>query len=327
MSNFKQVVITVPFPENHMNTLKNALAPAEVQVLSYKDRDAVGKALETADAAILATNVDDQVLAARNLKWVHCDIAGLTGSARPELFERGLLVTGSAGRTAPTLAEHVFMFMLSLTYDVYGLHDQQRKHIWGGLPGYDDRRGLVSKTIGIIGLGNLGVELAKKSKAFGMRVLGYRRSADPVENVDVLYSKDRGDSIDEILKESDFLVLATALTDETYHMIGKAQLEAMKPSAYIINLCRGSVIDEPALVDALNKGVIAGAGLDTFEIEPLPVDAAIWDAKNAMITPHNTPTVPDRLGNSLKIILENIERFEKGEPLINLLTIKDVYTH
>lgn len=327
MKTLNSVLVTVPFPENHMATLKAALAPAVVHVCKPSDRQAISDALETADAAILAGDISEQILAGKHLKWVHCDMAGLTGSARPAVFEKGLLVTGSAGRTAPTLTEHALMFMLALTYDVYGLHDQQRKHSWGGLPGYQDRRGLVEKTVGIIGLGNLGVELAKKCKAFNMRVLGYRRSEEPVAHVDIMYAKDRGETFEAILRESDFVVLATSLTDQTYHMIGEVDLCMMKPSAYLINMCRGSVVDEQALIRALNEGTIAGAGLDTTEIEPLPADSLLWDAKNVMITPHNTPTVPDRLGNSLQIILTNIERYRNGQPLVNLLMPKDVYTH
>ncbi len=327
MSNIKSVLITVPFPENHMKTLKEVLAPAIVTVCKSSEKDIIDHSLETVDVAFLAGGVTDKVLSGKELKWVHCDMAGLTDSARPEVFEKGLKVTGSAGRTAPALAEHAIMFMLGLTYDIYSLHDQQRKHIWGGLPGYENRRGLTEKTIGIIGLGNLGVELARKCQAFNMKVLGFRRANEAVANVDVLYSMDKGDTIEPLLRESDFIVLATPLTDETYHLIGETELGMMKSSAYLINMCRGSVIDEQALIKALNEDVIAGAGLDTFEIEPLPVESTIWDAKNTMITPHNTPTVPDRLGNSLKIIIDNIERYRNDQPLVNQITSKDVYTH
>lgn len=326
MSTIKSVLVTVPFPDNHMATLKAALAPAAVHICKTSDKEAIAKAMETADAAILAGDVTDLILSGKQIKWVHCDMGGLTSSARPEVFAKGIMVTGSAGRTAPTLAEHALMFMLALTYDIYSLHDLQRKHVWGGLPGYNDRRGLVEKTIGIIGLGNLGVELAKKCKAFNMKVLGYRRSANSVANVDVVYSKDKGDTIEALLRESDYVVLATPLSDETYHLIGQKELSMMKSSAYLVNMCRGSVVNEPDLIDALNAGVIAGAGLDTVEIEPLPAESMLWDAKNVMITPHNTPTVPDRLGNSLNIIIENIKRLHDDQPLINQITPRDIFT-
>ncbi len=216
--------------------------------------------------------------------------------------------------------------MLSLTYDVYGLHDLQKKHQWGGLPGYSDRRGLFGKTVGIVGLGHAGAELARRCKAFGMRVLAYKRSEKEDENVDVLYCAERGDTIDPILRESDFVVLMIGLNDETYHMIGAQQLRQMKSSAYLINMCRGSVVDENALIDALKQGVISGAGLDTLEKEPPTPDLPIWDAPNVMITPHNTPTVPDRWERSFQIVEENARRYREEKSLLNQITIRDLYT-
>lgn len=327
MKELKAVLVTVPFDGSYMERLKETLAPAKVTVCKTSDREKILEALETADAAILGSDLNDDILTGKHLKWIHCDHSGLTHSARPEVFERGIMVTGSAGRSAPTLAEHAILFMLSLTYDLYALHDCQKKHQWGGLPNYNDRRGLIGKTVGIIGLGHTGKALALRCKALDMKVIGYRRRAEPVENVDVLYAKDNGDTIEELLKECDYLCLTTQLSDETYHMIGKKEFEIMKPSAYIINMCRGSVIDEAAMIEALNSGTIAGAGVDTVETEPLPAESPLWDTKNVIITPHNTPTVPDRWARSLKIISENIRRYRAEEPLLNKITIRDVYTH
>ena len=326
MKTINSVLVTVPFEKQHKNELERAIAPASIIYCDSRDGECIDKALETVDVAIISSNVTEQFLNAKNLKWVHCDMAGLTGSASPAVLESGLIVTGSAGRTAQTLSEHVIMFMLGLTYDVYALHDQQKKRIWGGIPNYEARRGLVGKTAGIIGLGNLGKELARKLKAFDMRVLGYRRSNEKVDNVDLQFSAVGGDSIDQLLIESDFVILATALTDQTYHMIGKHELSLMKTTAYLINICRGSVVDENALIDALNMGAIAGAGVDTTETEPLPKESKLWNARNIMITPHITPTVPDRLGNSLKIIIDNIKRYKNNESMNNLLREEDVFS-
>ena len=323
----KSVLLTVPFPQNYLENIIEVLKPSQVHVVSSNDTAAIGKALETADIALLSGDITEQILTGKNLKWIHCDHSGLTHSAKKEIFERGIAVTGSAGRSAPTLAEHAILFMLSLTYDMHALHDLQKAHVWGGLPGYNDRRGLIGKTAGIIGLGHTGKELAKRLKAFDMKVLGYRRSSEPVENVDVQYSKDNGDSNEALLKESDYLILTTQLSDETYHLIGEKELQTMKKSAYIINMCRGSVIDEKALIEALEKDVIAGAGLDTTEIEPLPKQSKLWDTKNVILTPHNTPTVPDRWGRSFEIISDNIRRYRENKPLRNQITLRDVYTH
>lgn len=327
MNPLNSVLVTVPMPEPYLSVLVGILRPAAVHICRTDDEDGIRRALEDADAAILGSDITDLIMTGKNLKWIHCDHSGLTKSARPDVFSRNIAVTGSAGRSAPTLAEHAVLFMLALTYDLYALHDLQKSHQWGGLPGYNDRRGLIGKTVGIIGLGHTGKELALRCKAFGMRVLGYRRKAEEVENVDILYAKDRGENFDMLLKESDYLILTTQLSDETYHMIGRRQFEMMKSSAYLINMCRGSVVDEAALIEALNNNQIAGAGVDTTEIEPLPADSRLWDAPNLMITPHNTPTVPNRWERSCKIICDNANRFRKGQPLLNQISPRDIYTH
>lgn len=323
----KSILITVPFPENYMNQLVEVLKPAKAHICSASDEAAISEALKTADAAVLNGDLTDLILTGEKLKWIHCDHSGLTHSARKEVFERGIAVTGSAGRSAPTLAEHAILFMLALTYDIHALHDLQRAHQWGGLPGYNDRRGLFGKTVGIIGLGHTGKELALRCKALGMTVMGYRRSEEKVESVDIQFSRDKGETIEPILKNCDYIVLTTQLSDETYHMIGEREMKMMKPSAYLVNMCRGSVIDENALIEALENDVISGAGLDTVEVEPLPKESRLWDTRNVIITPHNTPTVPDRWGRSFKIISENISRIREDKPLLNRITERDVYTH
>ena len=185
----------------------------------------------------------------------------------------------------------------------------------------------MGKTLGVIGLGHTGIEVAKLGRAFGMHVIGYRRHDRPrPECVDRLYSKEGGDSMDDLLRESDVVVLATHLSDETYHLIGARELDLMKSSAFLINMSRGTVVDEPALVAALESGAIGGAGLDVFEEEPLPPDAPIRFAPNTIITPHQTPALPNKLQRATDIILANIARYRAGESLLNALKPSDVYT-
>jgi len=325
--NIETVLVTVPYTGWHLEKLRNAFAPAKFIQLNKDDTVGIAKALKEADVAILQGDVSEQIMEGSKLRWIHCDHAGINLSARPEVFERGLLLTGSAGRSGPVLAEHIFFLTLSLIYNSHGLHDAQKSHIWGGIPGYEDRRGLYSKTMGIIGMGYTGKELAMRAKAFGMRVLGYRRSVTEVPaGVDKLFCSDRGENIYELLKESDVVVLSIRLSDETYHLIGERELKLMKSTAFLINMARGHVVDENALVTALRDGIIGGAGFDTFEQEPLPADSPIWDAPNMVITPHCTPEMPDLVARSLDIICENVKRYRQGKPLLNALVPRDVYT-
>jgi phosphoglycerate dehydrogenase-like enzyme len=297
-------------------------------LLQVRRDDAAGiaAALERADVAVLAGDLDERFLQAPMLRWIHCDHAGLNRSARPEVFARGLLVTSSAGRSSPVLAEHAILFMLALAYRFPAFLDAQRRHQWG-IPDQDRLRGLYGRTVGLVGLGHTGTELALRCKALGMRVLGYRRgAAPPPPGVDVVYSAARGETIEPLLRQSDFVVLAVPLSDATHHLIGARELEQLKPGAYLVNMARGAVIDEDALLAALRSGRLAGAGLDTFAQEPLPPDSPLWDAPNVLITPHTTPQVPDRTGRSLDTIEENVRRYRAGQTMLNLLRPEDVYT-
>ena len=150
--------------------------------------------------------------------------------------------------------------MMAFAYRFTDFLEAQRNHQWG-IPGQDDLRGLNGHTVGIIGLGNTGRALALRAKAFDMRVLGHRRRAIEVPNVDAMTALDRGEGIDDLLHESDYVVLATSLSDTTHHLIGARELSLMKPRAVIVNIARGSVIDEVALIDALNAHRVRGAGL------------------------------------------------------------------
>jgi len=317
------VLLTVRWAEEYVDRLRQHLAGAEL--VRTQDAAEIARTLARADVAILSGDLDDRFADAPRLRWVHCDHAGLNKSARPWVFERGLLVTSSSGRSAPALAEHAIFFMLLFSYRFPDLLAAQRAHQWG-IPGQDRLRGLIGRTVGIVGLGNTGRELATRARALGMRVLGYRRRAEDVPGVDRLYAAERGESLDELLAESDFVVLATPLSDATHHLIGPRELGLMQPSAVLVNMARGGVVDETALIEALRAGRIAGAGLDTFAQEPLPSDSPLWDVPNVLITPHMTPQVPDRTGRSLEMIVENIRRYRAGERMLNLLTPADVYT-
>jgi phosphoglycerate dehydrogenase-like enzyme len=323
----KKVLVTLPYTGRHWDILAAALAPAElIHITPHADSPEILEAIKDVDVAILGGDISRTMLAAaKNIKWIHCDHAGLNKSAHPELFERGIYLTSSAGRSGPVLAEHAFFFIFSFLYDSYLTEKNQRAHVWSKI--YEERHGLIAKTAGVIGLGNTGREFVKRAKAFGMRVLGYNRSTVDVPGLDKGYFKDKGDTIDELLKESDFVVLAVRLSDDTFHLIDEKAFSLMKNTAYLVNMARGSVVDETALYKALVNKQIAGAGCDTFEIEPLPVESPLWDLHNMIITAHNTPAIADKNGYSVGIMCDNIKLFREGKPLRNAYDKRDIYTH
>jgi phosphoglycerate dehydrogenase-like enzyme len=320
---FTTALVTVQWEPGLIAGLERCLEAEEV--VYARDSAEVGRALERAEVAIIAGDLDERYVRAPRLRWVHCDHAGLNKSARPEVFERGLLVTSSSGRSSDALAEHALFFIFNHAYRVRDVIAAQKEHRWdkeGRLP----LRALRGQTLGIVGVGKTGGALALRARALGMRVLGYRRGAEPAEGVDRMYSKERGDALDELLRESDFVVLATPLTDATHHLIGARELGLMKPSAYLVNMARGSVIDEPVLIEVLRAGKIAGAGLDVFEREPLPADSPLWDLPNVLITPHSTPALADKQRRCFDVVCENVRRLRAGQPLLNQLRPDEVWT-
>ena len=319
------VLATVRYGDEEIEKLRRAFHPAPLTHVQSGDAPALLAALVRVDVAVIRGNVDQRFLQAPRLRWVHFDKAGLDRSARPEVFERGLLVTSSAGRSDSALAEHVMFFMLALAYDFPAFHAAQRARRWG-VPDQDNLRALGGRTVGILGLGHIGTAVARRCKAFEMRVLGYRRRATTPEGVDRVYCVERGESFLPILEQSDFVVLALPLTDATHGMIGARELSRMKASAFLVNIARGALTDEAALAAALRSGKLAGAGLDVFAAEPLPRASPLWTAPRTLITPHVTPKLADRTERSIAIISENIRRYRAGETLLNLLTEREIYT-
>lgn len=323
MPKINKVVTTVWYNKEDMRALRQVFPQAEFCYVNFYDKEKLAAEVCDADVAILMGDVDNCLLGENTLKWIHCDHAGLNGSARPEVFARGIPVTGAAGRSAPVLAEHAIYFMLQECYHTKELLAAQEKGQWG-VDGSNQWRGLYGRTAGIIGMGNNGRMLADRLHAFGMKLMAYDKF--PIKGMDYLDVKlaaENGDTIDPILAECDFLILTVALTEETFHMLDAQAFAKMKRGAFLVNIARGGVVCTEDLIQALESGQLGGAGLDVFEEQPLPADHPLWRMPNVYITPHCTPQVPHRAGRSIEIIRENARRFEAGEPLLNLMRETD----
>ena len=284
MPEINKVVVTVWYNKEDMRSLRQVFPQAEFRYVDFYDKETLAREVRDADVAILLGDVDPCLLGENTLKWIHCDHAGLNGSARPEVFARGIPVTGAAGRSAPVLAEHCIYFMLQHCYHTKELLAAQEKGQWG-VEGSNQWRGLYGRTAGIIGMGNNGRMLAERLHALGMKLMGFDKF--PIKGVDYLDTKlsaADGDTIDPILAEADFLILTLALTDETFHMINAEAFAKMKPGAFLVNMARGGVVCTEDMVAALESGRLGGAGLDVFEEQPLSPDHPLWQMPTVYIT-------------------------------------------
>ena len=256
-----------------------------------------------------------RVVFSPELRWVHTAAAGVDHPVFRKLLGRGVRVTNSPGVHAVPIAEYVLAQMLAHVKQV-------REHAAGQArreytPLNSDELG--DKTLGIVGYGGIGRATARLAKAFGMRVVGTRRTRGADELVDEMLPPDR---LGELLTQSDFVLIATPLTDRTRRLIGADQLARMRPEAVLINVARGEVIDEAALVTALRDGKIALAVLDVQATEPLPPDSPLWELDRCVITPHDSARSPRTLGRVVELFVANLTRFSAGEPLLHELRLE-----
>ena len=244
------------------------------------------------------------------VRWAHTEDAGTDGLFYDTMRARGVTVTHSPGTNAIEVAEFAFGQIMWSAKRLGTLRDNQRAHRWQ-LLGLES---LSDKTILVVGLGAIGQEVAKFAKAFGMRVLGIRQSPTVVANVD---QQGTLTDLPQMLPAADFLVLAVPLTAQTRGLIGATELARMKPTATLINVARGAVVDVQALKNALQTSTIRQACLDVLPTEPWPADDELWDVPNLFVTPHNAWSSPLYLPRVAELWLENLQRYVRGEELLH----------
>ncbi len=271
-----------------------------------------------AGAEVLGSRRPPQDLLKRapGLKWVQVLSAGVDRYL--DMPENPVIITNVSGIHATPISEFVLGLMLMFVKrSIFSFQMKEAKRWERFAPSV-----LQSKTVGIVGLGSIGREVARLSKAFRMRVLATRRSAKQIGRaryVDVLYPADR---LPQLLAESDFVVLALPFTHENSKIIGEKELRNMKPTAYLINVARGGVVDEPVLIRALEELWIAGAGLDVFATEPLPADSQLWELPNVFLSPHISGGFGSNDVQATEIFSENLKRYLSGKRLLNVVDKK-----
>jgi phosphoglycerate dehydrogenase-like enzyme len=275
----------------------------------------------------LSAEAFDRLLArAPRLTWVHSASAGVERALTPTARERGVVITNARGVFSRPIAEYVLMMILAISRRLPQLLELQRERTWQPLEAVE----LRDLTVGIIGFGSIGRAVAALASAFGCRVIAIRRQAeagtegtarDPDDDfgppkIDRMLGPEQ---LPELLAESDFVVLAAPLTPQTDGMIGTDALAAMKRTAWLINVARGRLVDEAALVRALREARIGGAVLDAFTEEPLPVESPFYDLPNIIVTPHTSWSSARVLDRSVGLFCDNLRRFAEGRPLLNVV--------
>ena len=243
------------------------------------------------------------------LRWLHSFSAGVDDVFFQRLLARGVRLTTSSGAHAVPIAHTVMMYLLALSRDLRGWLADQAERRWNPR----DVVELQGRTLGVVGLGPIGLEVARLGQAFRMQVIGLRRSPrgdEPCETWPL-------SRLHELLARVDDLVLALPLSEETRGVIDRHALSMLRPGSTLVNVGRGDLVDEAALVEALAEGRLRGAGLDVFQREPLPVESPLWSMQSVIVTPHSSGSTPANLDRASEIFVDNLSRYVRGEPLRN----------
>ena len=296
--------------------LQERFAALGTGIASFDVRDPESLMARISEADVLVVSGlwrNDLLPRASRLRYIQSIGAGTDQFPRDELANRGIRLASARGVNALAVAEHAIALMLALSRRLPEARDNQKNRVWrqmiGDLAGREDE--LAGKTLLIVGLGDIGGRIARLAKAFDMHVVGLRR--DPAGGAGAADRVHAMAELPQLLPEADFVVLSCPLAPETEHLIDAAALARMTPSAFLVNVARGRVADERALVDALAARRIAGAALDVTEEEPLPEGSPLWAMEHVLITPHTAGETRRYEDNVIEILRDNLERLWRGE--------------
>lgn len=318
MPEHRKVISTFQFTPTSQAILREA---AQTDVLCIANNEEFLARLQEAEVLCSYWVPNNWRVLAPHLRWLQASGAGVDGLRPTGILDEPdvVTVTTAVGIHASTIGEYVFGSMLMFNRTWPEMVRLQDRHVWPHSANWYKLRGreLVNQTLGIIGLGSIGRRVAQLGHAFGMRVVATRRSVEPGmrdPDVDLLYPMER---LHDMLRQSDYVVLAVPLTPQTEKLIGEPELRAMRPHTYLVNVARGQIIDEKMLIRALREGWIAGAGLDVTQEEPLPPDSPLFSLPNVILTPHISGDSVHYDQRLTELFADNLRRYRAGEPLRN----------
>jgi phosphoglycerate dehydrogenase-like enzyme len=317
----RKIVITHTLEQNLIDQIIEIIP--DWTIIIGKDREIWQEHIQ--DAEIIAgwkKGIEkDCITPHSKLRWLQTWSAGVDSLPLETLESRNITVTSANGVHAYPISETIYALMLSLTRKIHTYVKNQQERKWHHS---DMKLEMHEKTVGIIGVGTIGKEAAKIAKAFGMKVLGVRHSGKQQEFVDEMFTTNQ---LDAVLPKCDYVVVTLPLTKETNRLFGAKQFDLMKSSAFFINIGRGEIVVEGDLISALQRGQIAGAGLDVFEQEPLTVDSPLWEMENVIITPHTSGSTEHYNQRVIEnILIPNLQNYISGnQPSVNLVDYSKGY--
>lgn len=314
------LVTTCPVSDKHLQRIRGIAPGLDIRV----HKDILAAEADLASAEILLTygeDLTDQIIEKCSaLKWIMVISAGLELMPFDAIMRRNILVTNARGIHVGPMAEYALGLILMFSRRFTELYRNQLEHRWDRTIRIDE---LAGQQLGVIGAGAIGTEIAKRAKAFGMTTVGVAASLREQEGFDRMLDRS---GLDELLAGSDYVVVIVPLTPQTQGMIGERELSLMKPDAVLINIARGAVVDEEALLQALLERKIRGAGLDVFRQEPLPQDHPFWDLDNVVLTPHLSSRSPKYMERAQRIFQHNLQAYlGQEQDLINVIDPRKGY--
>jgi len=292
----------------------------DIKVVSTPDYDHVAAEIGDADIFVGFSLRPDQFALAKKLRWIHSTAAAVHQLMSPELIASNVVVTNAREVHGPVVAEHAIAMIFALAKRLPAAMRYQQQKIWAQRQLWEQPpsvREVAGSTLGLIGLGSIGREILRRARPLGMRVLAVREHpARGGEGADQVFGMAERD---HVLAQADFVVIAAPLTPKTQGLMNAERLARMKPDSYLINVSRGPLIDDQALIAALRGKQIAGAGLDVFTDEPLPADSPYWSLENCLITPHTAAVTEKLWERHYALLSENLRRFRLGDELLGIV--------
>jgi phosphoglycerate dehydrogenase-like enzyme len=290
------------------------LRKTAIRFVEVRSADELKTRIGEADVLVVSGLWRNELIeAAPRLRFIQSISAGVDQYSREALGARNIRLASAQGANERAVAEHAMSLILALTRQLHFARDNQARHIWRGMISDLAKREdeLGGKTLLVVGLGRIGSRLATLARAFGMRIIATKRNpATGGQAADMVVGQDR---LPDVLPEADFVAVTCPLTKDTERLIGQQALAAMKPSAFLVNVARGRVVDEPALIAAVTENRVAGAALDCAVDEPLPETSPLWGLANVLITPHTAGETRRYEDNVIDLLLENLDRLWRGQ--------------